>query len=74
MSFLKNLAESIFFLLAIPFFNLAFNFMLKKMEIFFKEKNPDALSFFYSYEKVLRFIVKYIIPVGIIIVVISIWF
>jgi hypothetical protein len=73
MSFFDKLIESLGFLIFIPIFRVAFNFMLKKMEAFFLAKNPKRISFFYGYAKIVRFIVKYIIPVMIIAAIISIW-
>ena len=73
MTFFDKFIESLGFLIFIPIFRVVFNFMLNKMERFFLLKNPKRISFFYGYAKVVRFIVKYIIPVMIIAVVISIW-
>ena len=73
MSFFGKLFQSFFFIICIPLFRIVFDFMLKRMENFFKEKNQKALTFFYGYEKVVKFIIKYLLPIAIIIVVISIW-
>ncbi len=73
MSFFEKLFQSIFFLICIPVFRIVFDYMLKKVEDFFKKKNKNALSFFYIYKNVVAFIIKYLLPIAIIFVVISIW-
>ncbi|OSY88709.1 hypothetical protein WH52_03265 [Tenacibaculum holothuriorum] len=74
MSFSQKLIQSIIFLLTIPFFRVAFSFMLKKMENSFKRRNPKRMAFFYGYEKAVKFIIKYVWPIMIIICIISMWF
>lgn len=73
MSLFQKLFQTVLFLLAIPFFKFAFSYMLKKMEVFFKEENTKALKFFYGYQKIITFFISKILPVIIIIVIISIW-
>lgn len=73
MTFTEKLLLSLFFILIIPFFRFITKVILKDMEISFEKKNTKSLSFFYVYERIVKFIIKYVLPIMVIITIISIW-